>query len=58
MVTYAMNQDITKSLGGHFGLRSHSQAFSIRGIMTGKNHFGMARGKGISGRVRLVYSSQ
>ena len=55
MVTYAMNQDITKSLGGHFGLRSHSQAFSIRGIMTGKNHCGMARGKGISGRVRLVY---
>ena len=51
-----MNQDITKSLGGHFGLRSHSQAFSIRGIMTGKNHCGMARGKGIPGRVRLVYS--
>ena len=52
-----MNQDITKSLGGHFGLRSHSQAFSVRGIMTGKNHCGMARRKGISGRVRLVYSS-
>ena len=51
-----MNQDITQSLGGHFGLK-FSQAFSISGMMTGKKHFGMARGKGISGRVRLVYSS-
>ena len=57
MVTYAMNQDMTKSLGGRLGLSSHSQAFSISGIMTGKNYCGMARGKGISGRARLLYSS-